>query len=57
VRYHLVRESAESGRMKVEFVRSEEQLNDILIKSLSRVKFLELCTKINLIDVDEHNKA
>jgi hypothetical protein len=43
--------------MKVEFVKSEEQLNDILIKSLSRVKFLELCIKIDLIDVDEHNKA
>jgi hypothetical protein len=57
VRYHLVRESTESGRMKVEFVKSEEQLNDILIKSLSRVKFLELCIKIDLIDVDEHNKA
>jgi hypothetical protein len=57
VRYHLVRESTESGRMKVEFVKSEEHLNDILIKSLSRVEFLELCIKIDLIDVDEHNKA
>jgi hypothetical protein len=41
----------------VEFIRSEEQLGDILIKPLDRVKFLELHTKIGLIDIDEHNKT
>jgi hypothetical protein len=30
---------------------SEKQLNDILTKSFGRVKFLELHTKICLIDV------
>jgi hypothetical protein len=52
VKYHLVRESIENGQIKVEFIRSEEQLGDILIKPLSRVKFLELRTKNGLIDVD-----
>jgi hypothetical protein len=55
VKNHLVRESKENGRIKVEFIRSEEQLGDILTKSLGRVKFLKLCTKIGLINVDEHN--
>jgi hypothetical protein len=41
----------------VEFIRSEEQLSDILTKPLDRVKFLELHTKIDVIDVDRHNKA
>jgi hypothetical protein len=57
VKYHLVRESTENGRIKVEFIRSEEQLDDILTKSLSRVKFLELHTKIGLINIDGHNKT
>jgi hypothetical protein len=57
VKYHQVRESAENGRIKVKFIRSEEQLDDILTKTLGRVKFLELSTKIGLIDVNEHNKA
>jgi hypothetical protein len=57
VKYHLVQESIENDRIKVEFIRSEEQLGDILIKPLSRVKFLDLCTKIGLINVDGHNKA
>jgi hypothetical protein len=40
VKYHLVRESVENGRIKVEFIRSEEQLCDILTEPLGRVKFL-----------------
>jgi hypothetical protein len=57
VKYHLVRESAENGRIKVKFIRSEERLGDILTKFLHRVKFLELHTKIGLINIDGHNKA
>jgi hypothetical protein len=57
VKYHLVQKSAENGQIKVEFIRSEEQLGDILTNLFGRVKFLELRTKIGLIDVDGHNKA
>jgi hypothetical protein len=57
VKYHLVRESAENGRIKVEFIRNEEQLDVILPKPLGRVKILELRTNIGLINVDGHNKA
>jgi hypothetical protein len=55
VKYHLIWESVENGQIKVEFIRSEEQLGDILTKPLDRVRFLELHTKIDLIDVDGHN--
>jgi hypothetical protein len=57
VKYHLVSESVENGQIKVEFIRSEEQLGDILTKPLGRVKFLELHTKIGLININGHNKA
>jgi hypothetical protein len=57
VKYHLLRESAKNGRINVEFIRSEQQLGNYLTKPLGRVKFLELHTKIDLIDVDGHNKA
>jgi hypothetical protein len=57
VKYYLVRESIENGQIKVEFIKSEEQLGNILTKPLGRVKFQELHTKISLIDVDGHNKA
>jgi hypothetical protein len=58
VKYHLVRESVKNGQIKVEFIRSEEQLGDILTKPLGRVKFLELHTKIEIVVIDDgHNKA
>jgi hypothetical protein len=57
LKYHLVRESTENDRIKVEFIMSKEQLGDILTKQLDRVKFLELRTKIGLIDVEGHNKS
>jgi hypothetical protein len=57
VKYQLVREFTENGQIKVEFIRSEEQLGDILVKPLGRVKFLELHTKIDLIDVNGHDKT
>ena len=58
VKYHLVWESAEEGLINVEFIRSEEQLGDILTKPLGKTKFLELRSKIGLIDVcNKHDKA
>jgi hypothetical protein len=47
-RYHLIRDYEANGQIKVQFIRTDEQLSDILTKSLSRVRFQELCTKIGL---------
>jgi hypothetical protein len=55
--YHLVWESTKNGLMKVEFIRSEEQLVDILMKPLYGVKFHKLHTKIDLINIGRHKKA
>jgi hypothetical protein len=58
VKYHYVRESADNGLIKVDFVRSEEQLGDILTKALGRVKFHEQRAKIGMLDVNvQHSKA
>jgi hypothetical protein len=46
-----------NGLMKVEFIRSKEQLGGILTKPVDRVKFLELHAKIGLIDISEYNKT
>ena len=53
VKYHLVRKCEEKGLIKVQFVRSEEQLSDILTKSLGRAKFQEFRSKIGMINVAE----
>lgn len=50
VTYHLVRESVEKGKIIVDFIRSEEQLGDILTKPFGKLKFQELRSKIGLVD-------
>ena len=58
VKYHLVWESAKKGHINVDFIRSEEQLGDVLTKPLGKVKFHELCAKIGLLEVHgKYNKA
>ncbi|KAJ0970051.1 hypothetical protein J5N97_022928 [Dioscorea zingiberensis] len=47
-RYHFIRECIENGKIAIDYVGSEEQLADILTKSLGRVKFLEMRHKIGL---------
>jgi hypothetical protein len=48
VRYHMIREYEQTGQITVDFIRTEEQLGDILTKPLCKIKFKELCNKIGL---------
>jgi hypothetical protein len=48
IRFHYIRECAEHGLIKIEFIGTEEQLGDILTKPLARVKFKELHSKIGV---------
>jgi hypothetical protein len=47
-RFHLIREYEANGLISVSFIRTEDQMGDILTKALNRVKFRELCSKIGL---------
>lgn len=47
-RYHFIRECVEKKQIAVEYVRSEDQLADILRKPVGRVRFLELRKKMGL---------
>jgi hypothetical protein len=58
VKYHLVRECAEQGSVEVGEVRTDDQLGDILTKALDRIKFLEMRSRIGMIEVGvDHNRA
>jgi hypothetical protein len=48
VRFYLIREYENSGQIAVEYIRTEEQLADILTKPLRKEKFSELSSKIGL---------
>jgi hypothetical protein len=47
-RFHLIMEHEDTGKVSVEFIGTKDQLGDIFIKSLSRIRFLELSVKIGV---------
>lgn len=48
VRFHVLREYESTGQIEVEFIRTDDQLGDILTKPLGKVKFAEMSSKIGL---------
>jgi hypothetical protein len=51
VKFHVVREYENTGKLEVEFIDTTEQLGDILTKPLGRLKFQELSDKIGICQV------
>jgi hypothetical protein len=56
VRFHFLQECAQVGLIEVDFIRTEDQLADMLTKSLCRTKFEGLCAKIGLRKNKEQHK-
>lgn len=50
-RYHFIRWCIEDRQAEVEFIWTEVQLSDILTKSLGKIRFLELRSKIGMIEI------
>jgi hypothetical protein len=51
VRYHFIRDCLEEGSFKACYINTKEQLIDLLTKPLRRIKFLELCLKIGMVQL------
>jgi hypothetical protein len=52
-RYHFIRQCIDTGDIDVQFVRTEEQLSDIMTKALGRVRFQELHRRIGIVKVKD----
>jgi hypothetical protein len=51
IRYHFIRGCVEKKQVEVEYLRTEEQLADILTKALAGVMFQELRAKIGVAEI------
>jgi 2-polyprenyl-6-methoxyphenol hydroxylase-like FAD-dependent oxidoreductase len=56
-RFHYIRECVEEGMLKVQHVNTNDQLADILTKSLEKQKFIEMRKKVGVEDVKQGNKV
>ena len=52
IRFHYIRECADRGLIKIDFIKTNEQLGDIFTKSLAQVKFEELRSN-NKVDIPQ----
>jgi hypothetical protein len=52
VRFHYIRECVEEGMIKVQHVNTNDQLADILTKSLGKQKFIEMRKKVGVQEMD-----
>jgi hypothetical protein len=50
-KFHFIRECVERGKVCLEFVSTQEQLADILTKSLGRARFCDLRDKIGIVSL------
>jgi hypothetical protein len=51
VRYHFIRGCLEEGSFKACYINTKNQLADLLTKPLGRIKFLELCSRIEMVQL------
>ena len=47
--YHFVRDLVQLSELRVAHISTSDQLDDTLIKSLSRPRLLSLCNKIGVV--------
>ena len=57
LRYHFIRDCVELGKVNVEHLRTENQLADILTKSLGRVKFHEMKEKMGMKALEKEQQG
>jgi hypothetical protein len=46
-----IRGCLEKGTIKASYINTKDQLADLLIKPLGRIRFLELCSKIRMVQI------
>jgi hypothetical protein len=51
VRYHLIRGCSKEGNFMACYINTKDQLADLLTKPLGRIKFLELCSRIGMVQL------
>jgi hypothetical protein len=51
VSYHFIQSCLEEGSFKACYINTKVQLADLLTKPLGRIKFLELCSRIGMVQL------
>ena len=50
IRYHFIRDMVQQGAIRLDHIRTDEQVTDILTKPLGKVKFLTFCESLGIVE-------
>jgi hypothetical protein len=51
VRHHFIRGCLEEESIKAGYINTKDQLTELLTKPLGRIRFLKLCSKIEMVQI------
>ena len=57
IKYHYIRDMVQRGAMKLQYVVIEEQISDVLMKPLARVKFEYFRDKLGVLQIKVSSKG
>ena len=52
IKYHYIRDMVQRGVVKIQYVVTEEQIADVLMKPLARVKFEYFRKKLGVLQIE-----
>ena len=57
IKYHYIRDMVQRGVVKLQYVATEEQIADVLTKSLARLKFEYFKEKLGVLQIEVPSKG
>jgi hypothetical protein len=51
IKYHFIRSCLDEGSIKASYINTQDQLVDLLTKSIGQVKFQELRARIGMVQI------
>ena len=57
IKYHYIRDMVQRGAVKVQYVATEEQIADVLMKPLARVEFKYFREKLCVLQIKVSSKG
>ena len=57
IKYHYIRDMVQRGAMKLQYVATDEQIANVLIKLLDKVKFVYFLEKLGVLQIDVPSKG
>ena len=57
IKYHYIRDMVQRGAVKLQYVVTDDQIDDVLMKPLARVKFEYFREKLGVLQIEVPSKG